>query len=219
MPNNLVLIKIFFFNLEIKFLKYIFVSNKKKYFLEKNITDKIQKLELSTFEELFKSQFKPLCAFAFKYLKDIDIAKEIVHDAFVNLWQKRDNIDLQKSIKSYLFTTVNNRSLNYIRDNKKFVKNEYLEQNYSGSEKFVDNDLLIEQELKLKITETLEKLPEKCRRVFEMSRYEGKKYREIAEELKISEKTVEAHISKALRSLKENLSEYLTVLIFFILNN
>jgi len=177
------------------------------------------KLDKTTFEEIFKSQFKPLCSFAYKYLKDLDLAKEIVHDVFVNLWQKRDEIDLQKSVKSYLFTSVNNRSLNHIRDNKKFVKSDYAEMNFTGDDNITDSDILVEQELKLKITQILESLPEKCRQVFELSRYEGKKYREIAIELNISEKTVEAHISKALKILKENLSEFLTVMLFFMMNN
>jgi len=91
--------------------------------------------------------------------------------------------------------------------------------NFTGDDNITDADILVEQELKLKINETLESLPEKCRQVFELSRYEGKKYKEIAIELNISEKTVEAHISKALKILKENLSEFLTVMIFFMLNN
>ncbi len=174
-----------------------------------------EKFELEKFEKLFKELFKPLCAFTYKYLKDTDLCKEIVHDVFVNLWEKRAQIDLSKSVKSYLYSSVTNRSLNYLRDNKKFVKTEdfsIFEQNSCESD-----DFLAEQDLQAKIHKTLDELPEKCRKVFILNRFEGKKYKEIAQELDISEKTVEAHISKALKALKANLTEYLSILLFLTL--
>ena len=76
------------------------------------------------FERLFKEYFKPLVNFANKFLNDIDAAKEIVHDAFVRLWERRAEIDVNKSVKSYIYRSVQNRCLNYIRDHKKFVQSE-----------------------------------------------------------------------------------------------
>lgn len=165
------------------------------------------------FEETFKTYFVGLTAFAKKYVKDVDTSKEIVHDVFVNLWNKRDQIDPAKSIKSYLFTSVHNRCLNHIRDQKKFdtsIEDFDTETNNFTTE---DNNYLEAAELEQKIHMILNELPEKCREVFKLSRFEGKKYKEIAEEMNISQKTVETHISKALKTLRAGLSDYLILLI------
>jgi RNA polymerase sigma-70 factor (ECF subfamily) len=167
------------------------------------------------FEKLFKEYFKALVNFANKFLNDPDASKEIVHDVFVSLWDKRDSIDPEKSIKSYLYTSVNNRSLNYIRDHKKFVNSDILLLNEHTAEQ---NDRFTEAEIQRIIQHTLENLPHRTREVFEMSRNEGLKYREIAERLNISEKTVETHISKALKALRINLKAYLTVLLLMLLS-
>jgi len=172
-------------------------------------------LDKEKFEELFKTHFKPLCGFANKYLQDIDLAKEIVHDVFVKLWEKREQIDMNKAVKSYLYTAVNNKSLNHIRDNKKFVDSEQIIENETD---WNYSDNLVELEIQEKITATLDSLPPKCREVFKLSRYENLKYKEIAEKLDISQKTVETHMSKALKALRKNLSEYLTGLLILIIS-
>jgi RNA polymerase sigma-70 factor, ECF subfamily len=171
--------------------------------------------EKAEFEKLFKAYFKALVNFANKFLNDPDASKEIVHDVFVNLWEKRHRIDPEKSIKSYLYTSVNNRSLNYIRDHKKFVNNDMLLLNEHTVEQ---NDQFAEAEIQRIINYSLESLPPKTRKVFEMSRNEGLKYREIAEGLNISEKTVETHMSKALKVLRKNLKAYLTVFLLILFN-
>jgi RNA polymerase sigma-70 factor, ECF subfamily len=182
---------------------------------EKNI----KQLNKTTFEELFREYFVPLTAFAKKYVGDVDSAKEIVHDVFVNLWTKRESIDIEKSVKSYLYTSAYNRSLNHIRDNKKFNTNVSVEDtivNVSGWNFEDDVDAL---ELEKKINNIIASLPEKCKQIFLMSRFEGLKYHEIAEKLTISIKTVEAQMSKALKVLKENLKDYLTILILLLILN
>ncbi|MEN8119062.1 MAG: RNA polymerase sigma-70 factor [Bacteroidota bacterium] len=170
------------------------------------------------FEALFREYFKPLTAFAKKYLNDIDVAKEIVHEAFLKLWEKREEVDTSKSVKSYLYTTVYNRSLNYIRDNKKFDRTEGKTELLEQSENWDQTNNMTATEIEAKITQTLDYLPEKCRQIFVMSRYEEMKYREIAKKLDISIKTVETQMSKALKALRKNLSEYITVLLFVIGN-
>jgi len=167
------------------------------------------------FEIIFKEYFKPLVYFAYKFLKDVELSKEIVHDVFVNIWEKIDKINSEKSIKSYLYTSVNNRCLNYIRDNKKFVSDEILTQNYDTNS---NSDKLIELEIQKIITYTLENLPQKTKIIFELSRNENLKYKEIAEKLNISQKTVEAHMSQALKEFHKNLKDYITILylIFFL---
>ncbi len=181
--------------------------------------ENINNLDKIAFEQLFRDYFKPLTAFTKKYVGDIDAAKEIVHDVFLNLWTKRDNIDVTKAVKSYLYTSAYNRSLNHLRDNKKFDKSAELENNSNTESVWNFSDHMDILELEEKINKTIESLPEKCREVFLMSRYDGLKYNEIAEKLNISVKTVETQMSKALLVLRDNLKEYLSLLILWMISN
>ena len=168
------------------------------------------------FEQLFKTHFQHLCHFAYQYISDQDSARDITQKVFINLWENRENINPEKSIRSYLFTSVRNRCLNHIRDQKKY-RSKVLDLDINDFEFAFEEDHLAVEELKNKIVEAMATLPEKCRIVLEMSRYKGIKYNEIAEELNISVKTVEAHMSKALKTLKHHLEDYifLLVLIYF----
>jgi len=168
------------------------------------------------FEELFHEQFNMLCRFAFGYIHDRDSAQEIVQDVFINLWQKKETITADKSVKSYLYTSVKNRCLNYIRDHKKF-RSHYLDVELEMEIPVTDVDIFSVSETQDKINTALDKLPEKCRQVFEMSRFEEMKYKEIAEKMDISIKTVEVQMSKALKILREELKD-LIVLILILLN-
>lgn len=170
-----------------------------------------------TFEMLFKSHFKGLCYFAIKYVKDMDVAKEIVQDAFITFWEKRDSIDMSKSPKSYLTTAIYNKSLNYLRDNKKFNNDILTMEGYIPLiENHQPNRIEI-NEISDAIKNALEELPEKCREVFMLSRYENLKYQQIADQLGISIKTVETHMSKALQHMRVRLAEFVTILIFIVL--
>jgi RNA polymerase sigma-70 factor (ECF subfamily) len=171
------------------------------------------------FETLFREHFTGLCYFARKYTGDPDSAKEIVHSVFIRIWENRLQFDWEKPAKSYLFTSVYNRSLNLIRDNQKFINHEEAAMQHlvTGESEFHDN--LETAELESLIKSALQRLPAKCREIFELSRFEGRKYAEIAELLHISVKTVEAQMSKALHSMKENLKDYLTLLLLLLIRN
>lgn len=163
------------------------------------------------FEQLFKKEYKPLCFFAFKYVKDIEISREIVQEAFAGLWEKRETLDLNRNVKSYLTSAVHNRCLNYLRDTKKFNSNILNLEKLDISDDSVTGDslkLLIEAELHNRIDEAINELPDKCREVFLLSRNENLKYREIAEQLSITVKTVEVHMSKALQHLRLRLAAF-----------
>ena len=168
-------------------------------------------------EILFRTYFAPLCQFSRKYTNDLDSAKEIVHDVFVTLWEKRNEINPDKQIKSYLFTSVYNRSLNYIRDNKKFDKNiEISELTKTIDESNSVEDMMDSAVLNARIQQALQKLPEKCREIFILSRFKELKYAEIAKKLIISVKTVEAQMTKALKILREELKDCMPLLIWLL---
>jgi RNA polymerase sigma-70 factor (ECF subfamily) len=171
------------------------------------------------FEKLFREHFTGLCYFAQKYLGDLDTSKEVVHAVFVKVWENRAKFDFEKPAKSYLFTSVYNRSMNVIRDNKKFSSPGDEEVHAATLETGEFSDTMELAELEGKIKTAIQKLPEKCRQVFELNRFEGKKYAEIAEHLQISIKTVETQMSKALKVLKEELKDYIYVFVLFLLKN
>ncbi len=170
----------------------------------------------SEFEDLFRTYFSSLCFFSMKYVSDLDTSKEIVHSIFVKLWEKRNELETGISLKSYLFTSVHNRSLNYIRDRKKFRVGEAGDEDFKSSEAGSDLAGLEYNELESKIDGLIKGLPEKCRIIFELSRFEGLKYKEIANKLNISIKTVEAQMSKALKILKEGMKGYILPVLILI---
>lgn len=175
-------------------------------------TSSHQTLDQRQFEKLFRAHFEPLCRFARQYVPDRDAAQDICQKVFVHLWEKREEIDMERSVLAYLFTAVKNRCLNHIRDHKKY-RSELLDVECGDIEIGITEDHFALSELQHRIDQALATLPPKSRLVFEMSRYQGLRYQDIAAELDISQKTVEAHMSKAIRTLRVELGDYLTVLL------
>jgi len=166
---------------------------------------------------LFRSNFSGLCFFAQKYVKDFETAKEIVQDAFISVWEKRDTIDMSRPVKSYLTMVIHNKCTNYLRDNRKFDQNILDIENLLNVPEYESSDSLVADELKVSIDSAISELPEKCREIFVMNRYESLKYNEIAEKLQISVKTVETQMSKALQHMRIKLAEYVTVVVALVL--
>ena len=156
-----------------------------------------------------------LVGFAYNYLEDSDAAEDVVQEVFSSVWDKGSAIDIRTNLKSYLFGAVRNACLNVLKHQK--VVESY-EREKLASEPSDDGDFLEMDELQKKVNEALDALPEKRRQIFEMSRFEGKKYHEIAEELEISIKTVETQMGRTLKHLREILGPYMTyVLVIGIL--
>lgn len=184
--------------------------------LEKDQHNAAGGLDRRGFEVLFRAHFKGLSYFALEYVKDIDIAREIVQEVFARLWEKRESIDTGSNPKSYLGTAVRNRCLNHIRDNRKFSPGMLELEGLGDEHQYVQQDELVTEELKQKIKEATEALPEKCREIFLLNRMENMKYQQIADELDISVKTVEAQMSKALKIMRVQLKEFMPVLLIII---
>ncbi len=181
------------------------------------MSDVNHQLDEPVLESLFRDHFIGLCQFAVGYVKDEEAAREIVQDAFVNLWEKRYTIDLSKPVKSYLSATVRNRCLNYLRDHKKFSCDLLAIENFPHEAMYDQHDQLVESDIRNQIARAMAELPEKCREIFNLSRFHHMKYQQIADHLNISVKTVETQMSKALQHMRIRLAEYLPVLFFFIL--
>lgn len=174
----------------------------------------------SSFEKVYRYYYSRLNYFAKQYVFDSEIAKNIVQDVFTELWVKRNVLQEETNLNAWLFTVTKNKSLKIIshlksqKNYSNYINSRQLVINYSALSDF-DTSNFVFEELQSQIDEALDKLSPACRKVFEMSRFEDLKNKQIAEELNLSIKTVEAHISKALRSLKSALKDYLPI--FYIL--
>ncbi|MDX9846874.1 MAG: RNA polymerase sigma-70 factor [Tenuifilaceae bacterium] len=169
---------------------------------------KIQQGNIKEFEKLFRKLYADLCHYAFKYLKDMDAAEEIVQDLFYSYWKNRGRIEVKTSLKSYLYQATKNRCLKSIEHNA--VKEKYSRelQVENLTETPEASQEIETEELTEIIEKTLDQLPERCREIFVMSRFDGLKYAEIAEKLSVSVKTVEANMGKALKLFRLNLKQY-----------
>ncbi len=169
------------------------------------------------FENVFKTHFQNLHAYANTIVRDDDDAEEIVQNVFYKLWEKRAQIKIDQSLSAYLYRSVYYESLNFLKHAK--VKENFRADAVSSAGQVTNpTDNLILKELRAKIESAVNDLPEQCRTVFQMSRYEGLRYREISDKLGISVKTVENHLGKALKVLRSKLLDYLPVLILLFAN-
>ena len=177
--------------------------------------EKIKKGDKKAFEALFHRYYGILCHYAALLVKNEAEAEEIVQELFVRIWEKREKIQIDTSLKNYLFRAVKNQSLNYIQHNQ--IKNQYAQKVIHETEAVkTDDNNYAEIGLLHKIEESINSLPEKRQEIFRLSRQQGLKYREIAEKLNISVKTVETQMGLAIKTLREKLKHYSGILLFFI---
>jgi RNA polymerase sigma-70 factor (ECF subfamily) len=174
-----------------------------------SVLKKIKEGDVGAFEKIFRLYYSPLCLYAAGITGKMYIAEEIVQELFYVFWKEREKIQILHSLKSYLYGAARNRSLQYFEHRE--VKNRHRETvllKTDDTDTSTPQDLLEYKELEDLINRTLDKLPERRLRIFRMHRFEGKKYAEIASELSLSVKTVEAEITKALRILRKEIENY-----------
>ncbi len=173
------------------------------------------KIESKTdFEKIFNAHYSILCAYANNFLKDADASEEVVQEVLFKLWTNRESIIITSSIQSYLFRAIRNASLNVLKHVN--IREDYKVQNeYERADELSSEDEMIVSELDQRIRAAIDQLPIERKKVFILSRYDGLKYKEIADKLNISVSTVENQMVKALKFLREELKDYLPWIILF----
>ena len=182
---------------------------------DKQIFDAIKRDDHGAYEMVFREYYRPMTVYAFRFLGSLTDSENIVQDVFLRLWQKRREIMITSSLKNYLFRSVKNHCINYLEHEKiktgyqsMVIKNESDRNEYS--------EFFLEIGLIKKIEAAIASLPEKRQEIFRMAREEGLKYREIADRLNISAKTVETQMTLSLKQLRESLKEFKNLLMFFL---
>lgn len=171
---------------------------------------RIREGDIKAFEDVFRRYYSPLCWYAMSITGSMEAAEEIVEELFYGFWKNRQSLPLFRSMKSYLYAAVRNQSFQYCEHQE--VRNKYREFVLSGEGRIQDIDpqeQMEYQELKSLIDITLTRMPERRLRIFRMHRMEGKKYAEIASRLSLSVKTVEAEMTKALKTLRKEIENYI----------
>lgn len=188
--------------------------------MNENASDtQVWNVDAKGFEVVFKSHYVKLTFYANRFLNDIDISKEIASESLTFLWEKRGTLSFTNSVSAYLYKMVQNKCLNHIKH--QCIENEYV--SYMIRNKLLDDvpehdtNPCHEKELTEQIRKAIDTLPEKCRLVFEMSRFEYLKNKEIAERLNISQNTVERHITIALEKLRKSLGYTIGIILLLVI--
>ncbi len=170
----------------------------------------------AVFEAVFKNWYAPLCRYATSLCGDETEAEDLVQQTFVRIWEQRRKIDIRISLKSYLYRSVYHQHLDRERHRK--VQHKHRQSGEQPLETLAADSTLAFTELGMRFSDAMKQLPEQCALVFRLSRLESLRYKEIAEVLGISIKTVENHMGKALRILRQELSEYLPLFLLFLIS-
>ena len=167
----------------------------------------------SAFSALFRQYYEQLYYFASRFLKDSQTSENIVQDVFVKLWEQREKLEISTNVKSYLYTSVKNHSLNYLkRESRLFSIDDQL--NLAEEKSISTEDDYIKDESFRAVHKAIDELPEKCRQIYLMKRYDDLSYNEISEILGISINTIKTQMKRALKALSEKLV-YLKYLVLF----
>lgn len=172
-----------------------------------NLVNLLKSGDHDAFNQLFKAYYTPMVRFCIRFVADVDVASEIVQDLFVKIWTNRESMKINAGFAPYLMQSVRNAAITYI--NKERAHAETNMRIFGEEGAAIDpSEELQGRNLESAYREVLKGMPEKRREVFTLSRFDGLKYAEIAERLNISPKTVEAHMSAAIKQLKDGLKDY-----------
>jgi RNA polymerase sigma-70 factor (ECF subfamily) len=194
---------------------YLFLTENQKQITvhssDPEIVNAIRRGDEKAFEQTFRTYYPRLCNYACSMLKDEEEAEEVVQTVFLTIWEKREDLEITLSLKSYLYRAVHNHCLN--RFKHATVREVHREHtlNFSSHSYESVTEVIHANELEDRIEKAVSTLPEQCQKAFRLSRFEELKYQEIADQLGISIKTVENQIGKALKILRAELADYLPV--------
>ena len=189
--------------------------------LERELIHSINKGNPKSFELVFKTYYSRLCVFAYGYTKQLETAEDLVKDVFVSIWNDHENLKIQTSLSGYLFRSVRNSCINFLKRDKNrnnLSIEELMWLDIKMKEPLSDDTTIgkiLANELENQIFSEIEKLPDSCKRIFKLSRFEGLPHKKIAEKLNISENTVKVQVFRALKNLKKALSSYSILLFSF----
>ncbi len=174
------------------------------------LLNSIQKGDALAFELLFNKYYAPLCLFAVKYTHDLDSAREVVQNLFVYLWENRTTVHVDFSLKAYLTTSVRRNCIRFVQQRHPVLSIDIIPEDEYATDNLSDSLEL--DELYRQLLAAIEQLPLQCKKIFKLSRFEEMKYSEIAVQLDISVKTVEAQMGKALKLLRKKFGNHVLVL-------
>lgn len=169
----------------------------------------------SALDTLFRAHYAYLCQSVYRVLPDRNMAEDLVQEVFYELWRKREKLNIQQSVRAYLRRAAVNKTLNYIRDQRLLVEDEESMPLGVASTQPGAVEQMEVKEMKERMYAAIDTLPERCRLVFVLSRFEHLSNKDIAHQLEVSVKTVENQMTKALKILRHAMGDYLTVLFGF----
>ena len=170
------------------------------------LINEIKKGSTNSFNRLFTEYYQNLCRFAYTFVKDADISEEIVQELFISIWERRQTLNINTSARAFLYTSIKNRALNYLRNEKTRIAHE--DEFAQGQSRNADSHI---------IDQAISELPFQCRTIIELRRKQNLSNREIATQLNLSVKTVENQINIAIKKLREKLAPYLSCILLFFL--
>ena len=182
---------------------------------DRQIFEAIKLDDNGAFEKIFRALYRPMTSYAFRFLGSLTDSESIVQDVFLRLWQNRNTTIITTSLQHYLFRSVKNHCIN-------FIEHERIKTRYQTSVMQLESDrndyteFFPEMDLMLRIDTAIASLPPKRQEIFRLAREEGLKYREIADRLQLSVKTVETQMTLALKQLRASLSAFKHLVLFFI---
>ncbi|HAH23410.1 MAG TPA: RNA polymerase sigma-70 factor [Prolixibacteraceae bacterium] len=183
---------------------------------DKELFDHLKEGDQIAFKALFQKYYSALCHFARQFLSDSEMAEETVQEFFVHLWEKRQSLNIETSVKHYFFRSIRNQCLNQLQHQK--IRQQYASKMMESAYQEIDPEQsYLEVDLVERIERSIESLPPKRQEIFRLSREQGLKYKEIANELNISVKTVEAQMGLALKHLRDQLKDFSNHLVSLLL--